>query len=212
MNYTDLIADKSTDGSIKYWINYTRIDSAGVLDEAEKWIYSKLRIREMQEGPTDIAIAQNATSAALPDRFLDPLHFSIPGYNDDPPYYDINRFWAEAGRDTSGLLPIQMPGCFTIQGTTLLWNARSDVAYTGKLIYYRRPAPLSGANETNFLTDRYPTLLRRVCIMFAAEARKEYDSMDRSELKAVAMLDEIKKESDLAMRGMELDFNWRASR
>lgn len=47
--------------------------------------------------------------------------------------------------------------------------------------------------------------------MFAAEARKEYDSMDRSELKALAMIDDIKKEDDLSWRGLELDFGWEES-
>ena len=53
--------------------------------------------------------------------------------------------------------------------------------------------------------------MRRVCLMFAAEARKEFDSMDRAEIKAIEMVDQIKVENDLAMRGMELDFNWEGS-
>jgi hypothetical protein len=36
--------------------------------------------------------------------------------------------------------------------------------------------------------------------------------MDRAEIKAMAQVEEVKKEGDLHMRGMELDFNWREAR
>ena len=35
--------------------------------------------------------------------------------------------------------------------------------------------------------------------------------MDRAEIKAIEMIDQIKVENDLGMRGMELDFNWEGS-
>ena len=44
--------------------------------------------------------------------------------------------------------------------------------------------------------------------MFAAEARKEWDTMDRMEVRALQQIDEIKVESDLTLRGLELDFHW----
>jgi hypothetical protein len=211
MDYATLIADADVEGSIKYWINYKRIDSAGILDEAQSWIFSKIRIREMhREG--DLAIAQGVSEVTAPAGFLDPIQLAIPGYINDMPLLDTHRFRESLALDTAGVLQASMPTAYSILGQKLQFNSRADMAYTGRFVYYGSPDRLSPSNTTNFLTDRYPTLLRRACLMFAAEARKEYDAMDRAEIKAMAQVEEVKKEGDLHMRGMELDFNWREAR
>lgn len=211
MDYPTLIADVSTPGSIKFAINYTRIDSAGILDEAEKWIYSKLRLREMQI-IADVAIAQGASQISAPQGFLDPIQFGIPGYINDIVLRDLQRFRASLALDTSGELPVAMPTAYAISAGNLLLNHKADMTYSAKMAYYGSPESLSSSNPTNFLTDRYPTLLRRACLMYAAEARKEFDLMNSTEIKALAQIEDIKKEGDLAMRGMELDFNWEEAR
>ena len=159
-----------------------------------------------------LAIPLNAKEVATPTGFLDPIQLAIPGYINDMPLLDIQRFRESLALDTTGALQVSMPTAYSIFNSLLQFNSQADMAYTGKLAYYGTPDALSPSNLTNFLTDRYPTLLRRACLMFAAEARKEYDAMDRAEIKALAQVDEVKKEGDLHMRGMELDFNWRESR
>lgn len=210
MNYTTLVADKDTAGSIKYAINYSRIDAAGILQEAEAWIYARLRVRQMTAAD-DVAISSGASTATFPTGYLDPVHLAIPGYVPTVKLIDAERFRNGLGWDTDAALPEGLPTRWADIEQTMHFDVRADQAYTAKLVYFKEPEALSASVETNFLTDRYPTLLRRVCLMFASEARKEYDLMDRSEIKALELIEQIKAESDLSYRGMELDFNWEPS-
>lgn len=210
MNYTTLIGPVTQAGSIAFHINYSRLDTVGILEEAQLWIYAKLRVFEMTD-VADIPIAQYATEAALPDRFLDPIQFAIPGYCSRLRFNDIERFRSRLSWDETAALPVAMPTIWTRVGAAIQFNSRSDIAYTGRLTFYRRPELLSLSNESNWLTERHPTLVRRVCLMLSAELRKEYDMMDRAEIRALSQIEEIKAESDLTYRGSELDFEWSAS-
>lgn len=210
MDYATLIGAETVSGSIKYWINYSRIDSAGILTEAEAWIYSKLRVRHMLT-TEDVAIADTASTAAFPSGYLDPIHFGIPGIINTIKLRDIEFFRAQLGWDDDAVMPDGPPTYWADFNGVIQLNTAADQAYVAKMVFFKRPNALSSTNTSNWLTEKYPTLLRRVCLMFAAEARKEYDTMDRSEIKAMGMIDDIKKENDLAMRGLELDFNWEES-
>lgn len=207
MNYTTLVADATTEGSIKYAINYSRIDSAGILEEAQAWIYQRLRVRQMMAS-ANVSISSAASTASFPTGYLDPLQLSIPGYVSRIRLKDVEWFRSHLGWDEDAVMPEGVPSYWCDFDTTINFDTKADQAYTAKMIYFKKPDALSGSNLTNWLTDRYPTLLRRVCLMFAAEARKEYEIMDRAEMRALQAIDEIRAESDLAMRGMELDFNW----
>lgn len=210
MNYTTLVANETTVGSIKYAINYSRIDSTGILEEAQAWIYSKLRVRQMT-AVADIAIASAASTVAFPTGYLDPLQLSIPGYNSRLRLKDVEWFRSHLGWDQDGVMPEGLPSYWCDFNNLIQLDTKADQAYTAKMVYFKTPLALSASNETNWLTDRYPSLLRRACLMLAAEARKEFDVMDRTEIRAMQMIDEIKVESDFAMRGWEADFNWESN-
>jgi hypothetical protein len=207
INYTTLVADATVSGSIKYGINYSRIDAEGILEEAQAWIYAKIRTRDML-ATEDVAIALGASSVSFPTGYLDPIHFGIPGYMNRLRLKDIEWFRSHLGWDESAVMPEGVPTFWCDFGGSMQLSTKADHAYTAKLVFYKRPEALSGSNETNFLTTRYPTLLRRACGMFAAEARKEYDTYDRMEVRAIQAVADIMKENDLAMRGIELDFGW----
>ena len=207
MTYSTLVADKGTVGSIAYHINWSRIDAEGILEEAQAWIYQRIRIQEMLT-TTDVPIASGASTAMMPAGFLDQVHFCIPGVMERIAFREPEAFRTELGWDEGAVLPEGPPTRWTRFDEAMNFDHRADRAYTGKLAFYGRPAALSAANETNFLTERYPHLLRRVCLMFAAEARKEQDLMDRMEVRAMQLVQDIRIESDIAMRGVELDFNW----
>lgn len=207
MDYNTLVAGESTLGSIKYHINWSRIDSPAILDEAEKFIYARVRTREMT-ARTDVTISSTATSAALPTRYLDPIALGIPGYIARMRYRDPERFQQRLGWDQDGLLPEAMPSVYSVFNELIQFNSRSDAAYTGKFLFFQRPASLSGSNTTNWLTDRYPTLVRRTCLMYAAEARKDRGLYDSEQIAVLELIDQMKVEQDLNFRGMEMDFNW----
>ncbi len=210
MDYNSLVGDVATTGSIRQLINWSRVDAEGILAEAQAWIIARIRVRQMLAS-ADVAIAPDASSAAFPPGYLDPIHLGIPGVVPRIRLNDIEFFRTRLGADEAAVLPAGPPTLWADLDGAIQLNTRADQAYTARLAFYRRPDALSPANPGNFLTERYPTLLRRSCLMLAAEERKEYDTMDRAELKAMAMIDDIRRESDLALRGLELDFNWQGS-
>lgn len=207
MDYTALVADASTTGSIKSWINYSRLDAPGILEEAQAWIYSRIRVRQMVSS-ADISITSGASTAAYPTGYLDPIHLGIPGVVPRIRLRDIEWFRTTLGWDETAAMPSGVPTFWTDIGELIQFNTAADQAYTAKMVYFKTPTALGPSNLTNFLTTKYPTLLRRTCLMFAAEARKEYDLMDREEQRAMIAVQEVNVESDRAMRGLELDFHW----
>lgn len=207
MNYTTLVADRETAGSIKSSINFSRIDADAVLDEAEAWIYAKLRVRQMRSTAT-VSILSGASSAAFPTGYLDPIQLAIPGHCNRLRRWDEERFRTFLGWDEDGVLPTGLPTIWADFDDLIQFNTLADQAYTAKMVFYKLPTALSTDNETNWLTTRYPTLVRRTCLMFAAEERKEYDTRDRAEKDALNQIAEIRIEADDAMRGIEFDMNW----
>lgn len=207
MDYATLVAGPDVKGSIQYWINYARIDSDGILDEAQAWIYSKIRVRDMI-ATESVPIATGASIADFPVRYLDPLHFGIPGYVNRLRLKDVEWFRTHLGWDEDADMPEGAPTYWCDFGSAINLNTKADQDYTARLVFYRRPPALSPTNPTNFLTTKYPTLLRRTCLMLAAEVRKEYDLFDREEMRALQAVQQVMAEDDLAKRGMELDFNW----
>lgn len=210
MDYSTLVAGPDVKGSIQYWINYARIDSDGILEEAQAWIYSKIRTRDMIASE-DIVISIGVSTASFPSGYLDALQFGIPGYMNKLRLKDVEWFRTHLGWDESADLPEGVPTYWCDFNSAINLNTKADQDYTAKMLFYRCPAALSSSNATNFLTIRYPTLLRRACLMFAAEARKEYDLFDREEMRALQAVKEVMVEDDAAKRGMELDFNWESN-
>ncbi|MCA0341106.1 MAG: hypothetical protein LCH99_15445 [Proteobacteria bacterium] len=210
MDYATLVAGPDVKGSIQYAINYARIDSEGILEEAQAWIYSKIRTRDMI-ATADVPIAEGLATAEFPPGYLDAIHFGVPGYINRLRLKDVEWFRTHLGWDENAALPDGLPTYWCDTGSAINLNTKADQDYTAKMVFYRRPTALSSSNTTNFLTTRYPTLLRRACLMFAAEARKEYDTLDREEVRALQAVKDIMVEDDVAKRGMELDFNWDAN-
>jgi len=207
MNFTTLVADVGTSGSIKSLINWSRIDSEIILEDAQAWIYSKLRVRQMTAAD-DVSILADASTASFPTSYLDPIQLSIPGHVGRIRLRDIEWFRSHLGWDENAELPEGPPSYWCDFNGLIQFNTKMDQAYTAKMAFFKQPTALSSDNPTNWLTSRYPHLVRQVCRMFAAIERKEMDTVQMAELRALQIIEEIKVESDLAMRGAEYDMNW----
>jgi hypothetical protein len=170
IDYATLIAAKTTEGSIRNWVNREDIAATNILIEAQALIYEKFRAREMM---TDAAFVfdEGFNVEALPADFLDPIQYVPYTWGEALPYYHEQHFQIQ--RDSSGTLVSGTPSGWTIIGV----GAYVDVAVTedfgGRLMYYALPANLGSGNSTNFLTVRYPTLLRVACMCKAFEHMKD---------------------------------------
>jgi hypothetical protein len=74
-----------------------------------------------------------------------------------------------------------------------------------KLGYYKSPPLLSSSNLTNFLTNRYPQLLRTACMAAAADFMKDDVEYQKSMARLQALVERVNIENEMYLRGMELD-------
>lgn len=92
-----------------------------------------------------------------------------------------------------------------------IWDERVqfDVACfqqtLAELMYFQSLPLLSPSNLTNFLTNRYPHLLRRACVTMAADYMKDSGEYQKNLSQLTALVEAVNVENDMAMRGMELD-------
>lgn len=198
MNYTTLIAAKTTSGSIKNFLNRSDIPVDVILTETEAWLYERLRVREMQ-AQEEFQFDAAASSEALPDGFLDPLHFWPYTWGEPLEYRSLERFLAP--RDEDGDL---------YEGTPARWTVMADVAqvdvtcaenFAGLLTYYDTPAALSSLNTTNFLTRRYPRLLRVALMAVGLEHMKDADRAVGYFSGAEALVNEANASNEMYRRG-----------
>lgn len=173
MDYTTLVASKSTAGSLKNWINRDTIDAETVLTEAEALIWTTLRHWKMKAEATGTMTIGTA-SITLPTDLLDSRDLRITGiYSTRLKKGDERSVQNRYCYDGSGVRINQMPQWFYLSGLNAVFDNPADIAYPYLLSYYGRPAALSGTNTTNFLTTDAPRLLRSACMLIACEFEKE---------------------------------------
>ena len=175
INFTTLTAaEKTTEGSIRNWCNRKDISVTNILLEAEAMIYERLRVREMMvdEAFTFADATSSKALSSLSGTFLDPIQF-VP-YEWGYPLSFYHEASMPFARDSAGaLFQSTAPSAWTIIGETAWVDVLLDGAFSGRMMYYAQPAALSSSNETNFLTTRYPSLLRYACMAKAYEHMKD---------------------------------------
>lgn len=197
--YSILTGDKSVSGSIRNWVNRSDVPAEQVLHEAQAFIYQSLRVREMMEADT-ITLALGESTADLPEGFLDPIEFTPFGWSAPLPF--VHESGLRAYRDENGNLISGTPTRWRAFGLRMEVNVEADAAFSGRLEYYDQPAFLAATTyETNFLTARYPTLLRVACLMFAYEHAKDGPQRDREAEAAIALIQAANATNELFRRG-----------
>jgi hypothetical protein len=202
ITYDALVADKSTAGSIKYWCNHDSIDAAGALILAEAWIYQRLRASEMRTEAT-IDLDEDEMNVDLPDDYLAPITFQWRG-DSDPIAYVHEALLARFRDDVTGEAYAGRPTRYAIFTQKFQFELQADEDLTADFIYYAIPEALSGSNLTNFLTRRFPALLRATCEAYGYEDRKRLDEAKAQFSKASALLEEANATYDRERAGQVL--------
>lgn len=206
INYAILTADKNTAGSIAQWVNSSTIQNATayIVNEAEAWIYRRLRHWQMLTAPVTGTFVVNQDSLPLPLDMLEPFFFCITGTNfqvlTQKPPQEVVQAW---NYDGFGNRVAQQPLVYYFDQGNFRFDSPADQQYPYALIYYQQPASIASVN-TNFLTTLYPRLLRCACMAAACEWMKDsgQGNYDRTYWDQLAQ-DEIEKaqmESDRARR------------
>lgn len=204
INWTTLTAAKSTSGSIANWVNRSDLPTTNILIEAEAWIYQYLRVREMVTDEA-VTIAEDASSKALSTlsgTFLDPVHF-IP-YEWGTELLYVNEANFKPGRTSAGALYEGTPSYWTIINATMHVDVLCNAAFSGRMMYYAQPAALSVSNETNFLTVRYPRLLRQACLIMAYEHMKDDQRAQQYTVMAMGSIEEANRTNEMFRRGQQM--------
>ena len=181
MNYTQLVASKTTANSISAWLNWDLAPVTDILAEAEAHLYSKLRVQAMKT-PATGTIALNALNLSFPTDYLAPISFRRIGASAGViEIFDSQQMEERNCIDSTGNFIKSVPTECQIIGDPAIayFNVQSDAAYPYRLIYYARKAALSPSNLTNFLTNRYPNMLRAACLFRGFDFKKEYEASDR---------------------------------
>ncbi len=201
MDYTTLVADKTTDGSIKQWMNYGLLPVTTLLEEAQTELYRRLRVREMKSEAT-ISVTSGSKTASLPTNFIDAISLHYRDGSELVKKSERDIITARMYDETAGDYVSARMGKFAVFDELLQFDYRADQAYSLTMIYYKQPALLSGSNTTNFLTSRYPRLLRIACIRSAAEFMNndtKFAQMEESLVKALAEIDVMDDMSQLGV-------------
>ena len=203
MDYGTLIGPKENPGSIRSWINYGLIDAEGVLLDAQSYLYGTLRVREMRsEAP--LTIAQGVRYVALPTNFLDPITcLYTDGSGEIVQKTEQAVLRSRAFNEDGTTLAADQPRFYGIWDERLNFEVQSDAAYAATMLYYKRPAYLASTAQakTNFLTNRYPALLRSACLMFAADYRDDGERYARWLQRTQELVARANVENELSRRG-----------
>lgn len=146
------------------YLTDTRVADAVRLAEVD--IYERLRVREME---TSAALTITTQTTALPTGFIGARRL----YLDSDPIVELEfmaspHFWGRFAAVQTG-----KPWAYTLEGDNVVVGPSPDASYTGRLLYWKRLAPLASA--TNSLFDRQPDLYLYGALAHACAFTKDWD-------------------------------------
>lgn len=104
---------------------------------------------------------------------------------------------------TANKLLAAYPSIWSIFDEQVKFNSAFDTATQFKQLYFRSPLPLSSANPSNWLTNRYPKLMRISCMASSADFMKDNEEYQKHLSALTALVQSTNSESDLSYRGAE---------
>jgi hypothetical protein len=98
-----------------------------------------------------------------------------------------------------------IPTYWAIWGEHIHFDTALSSPTMAVIQYYQSLPLLSGSNVNNFLTDRYPQLMRFACLASAADFMKDTDAYTREKSYLEELVQATSVENDGYLRGIELD-------
>jgi hypothetical protein len=107
------------------------------------------------------------------------------------------------GTYVANQLITSMPALFAIWDEKIKFDCAAQQDINMVMPYFQSLALLSASNLTNFLTNRYPQLMRVACQAAAADFQKDTTEFQKSSTRLEAMIEQIAIDNDGFMRGIE---------
>ena len=209
-SYTVLTGTKATLGSIMNLVNDDRFSAVIVLNQAQQWIWERLRIREMLTEASG-SLSTTLCTVALPTRFKAPYHFQVIGNASNLGNQGelIFKTLAQLRNmyvwDSAGNRVVSSPRFYSIDASFVQFDVKPDQAYPYNFEHYAELAVLAaGTNETNILTTKYLNLLYNVCAAKAYELLRRADERQYHLQLAAAEVIEANRDSDMSMETQDL--------
>jgi hypothetical protein len=213
MDYATLIGPKTTKGSIAEWIVWTdtKMPIEAILEEAQTFIFDNMRVTEMKQAQT-LALPAGAVSVALPARLVTTIsiqdQYMTPLKARDLKSLMLRRSKDDAGNWTQADAPLFYSQTATAFEFDMAPSENIDLTLAG----FFRPEPLGPTNQTNFLTEKYPHLLRTAILIFVADFLNDDAKYARYTTRYQALLAQAMQSEDLNMLGLQYDMDYLESR
>lgn len=205
MSYTTLIGDKNTAGSISSSVAYDRIDRDAALEDAQALIYETLRTREMRS-VAELVMGIGEYTKALPTGFLNPIGGKMwdkTGFRYQ--HITLDGVISRRTYDSDGVIVSLIPEFWAIGDELIQFEQSFSESRRLFLPHYRSLPLLSAGNQTNFLTSRYPNILRKACRVEAFGQMEHWESRS-TELDLLAkLIQRANVESDMSLDGADFD-------
>jgi hypothetical protein len=98
-----------------------------------------------------------------------------------------------------------VPAWFAVWDEKIKFDCAANQDFTFTLNYFQSLPLLSSTNQSNFLTNRYPQLVRTAGQAAAADFMKDDTEYNKSATRLGAMIQRVNVENDGLYRGLELD-------
>jgi hypothetical protein len=105
---------------------------------------------------------------------------------------------------SANMLISATPSLWSIFDEAIQFDSAFDSAIQARMLYFRSPPLLSTANPTNFLTNRYPRLIREATNAAAASFMKDDNEEQKALTKLAQLIEATNAESDLMYRGADI--------
>ena len=209
MDYTTLTGLKTVTGSIKEWVNDGTIPASVVLQEAEQMIFTELRVREQKKLYSGTVASGNTTLDldTVAPRFLEAISFRRAADAAGRIFLRDEQYFEERlATQSDGTLFAGCPTECCIDSDTIYFNVSTDQTYYLRLWYFERPAPLAAStNETNFLTDKHPMLLRNACLAAAFDFKKDSAQRDHHLKMMASLIQQANVQADIQKQAYDED-------
>lgn len=200
MDYNSLVASKGTSGSILTFTKYNLVDVEAVLEDAQSYIYQRLRVREMRGYLT---ITTNTTDDHLffTGGFLDSIYLRHRVLGIEIELLNEEQLFRRRVYDTDGDLIEGAPTAYCMISDRMVFDVQPDQEYDLDHVFYYTIGFLSAETPTTYISAKYPHILRQACVGLAGQHMKDYDEAKTALALCDAMIDDAKVQDDLARRG-----------